>query len=582
MSDLRSITTRRLRLSPTGALLAAIVGVTYALHVVWLYRFRFGYDTDWDESGYMARGLNDAHAFLSGGPLKLLWEYEKQGVEAPLVSLLNVPINSVFGLGVFQSLMLLPVLAALLTLVTFALARQIVSPRWALVAALVVAAMPAVADYSRQFVFAVPAALFFTATVWALLRSERLHNARWVWLAGVFTGCLVLSRTMTVSFLPGIAVIGLGQLFAERAERKQRALRLLVGAGIATFVAASWFLHNWRGVVDYLRSSGYGSAAGQGQFAHSHGIASWAYWVKETGLMLNETYLPLGVVLGCCFLAALAMRLAARAGRPGWDVATLGSAGFALTVAVVEGYLSLTSSSNEGTGFAIPLLPALVILAVAVVARLEQRPLQLALGAALVAVSLANLAMKSGSGGALATVRTTHVPSVGDVTVTDGRGEIQWAVGLMGYKVGSPDSKLPALDRKWLPFSRVFVGWITRYAAAHHERAYILTPTNHQFVSQTWISLANSLWHHADTYEIWPGPADPNETVAEYRALLKSYPANLIETTSKAGPVATTLFEASRVEAAARSLGYRKVKTFRMPDGYLLRFWWKSSPLERI
>ena len=144
-----------------------------------------------------------------------------------------------------------------------------VSESWALLATLVVAAMPAISDYSREFVFAVPATLFFTGTLWALLRSDRLRRPRWVWTAAVFVGFMTLSRTMTVSFLPAIALIALGQLFASREELRRRALRLLAGAGIATFVAASWFLHNWRGVWDYLRTSGYGSAAGQYGQAHS-------------------------------------------------------------------------------------------------------------------------------------------------------------------------------------------------------------------------------------------------------------------------------------------------------------------------
>ena len=562
--------------------LAGVLAVSLALQIFWLTRFRFGYVTGWDESGYMARGINDAHALVAGGPLKLLWEYEKQGVEAPLVSLLNVPINAVFGLGVFQSLLLMPILAALLGLATFALARQVVAERWALLATLAVAAMPAVSDYSRDFVFAVPAALFFTATLWALLRSDRLRRPRWVWAAAVFVGCMTLSRTMTVSFLPAIALVALGQLFASREDRKRRALRLLAGAGITTFVAASWFLHNWRGVWDYLRTSGYGSAASQ--YGQAHSILSWKYWSKELGLILNEIYLPLGAALAACFLVALAVRLAARSQRAEAVISldVLGSGVFALTVAVVGGYLALTSSSNEGSAFALPLLPALVILAVVAVARLQARPLQVALASALALVSIGNLVMKSGSGGPLATVRSASVPSLGTVSVTDGRGLIQVFVADAGYPISSPDTRLPELERRWLPFDRELTGWLTRYAAAHGQRAYILTATDHQFVNQTWISLADSLWYHANVFALWIGPATPGETVAQYRAALDSHPANFIEITSSAGPSPSTGFDHTRVEAAATALGFRKATTFRMPDGILLSLWWKSSPPERL
>jgi len=561
--------------------LAGVLAVSLGLAVLWLTRFRFGYGTDWDESGYMARGLNDAHALVAGGPLKLLWEYEKQGVEAPLVSLMDVPINAVFGLGVFQSLLLMPILAVLLGLATFALARQLVSEWWALLATLVVAAMPVVSDYSREFVFAVPAALFFTATLWALLRSDRLRRPRWVWAASVFVGFMLLSRTMTVSFLPGIALVALGQLFAIREERKRRALRLLAGAGIATFVAASWFLHNWRGVLDYLRTTGYGKQVGV--YGERYPVLSWKFWSKELGLILNQTYLPLGAALAACLLAALALRLAGRRRRTGVSptLEMLGGPVFALSVAVVEGYVALTSSSNEGTAFALPFLPALVILAVVAVTRLHVGPLQVALASALVLVSIGNLVMKSGSGGPLATARSTSVPSLGTVSVTDGRGLMQVYAVQSGYPISSPDTPLPALQRRWLPFDRELTGWMTRYAATYGERAYVLTANSHQYTNQTWISLADALWYHRFVFALWIGPATPGETVAQYRAALGSHPANFVEITSSDGPAGRE-FDHVRVEAAATALGFRQVKTFRMPDGYLLWLWWKRVPLERL
>ncbi len=320
-------------------------------------------------------------------------------------------------------MLLLPVLAALLTVATYALARRAVTPRWALLAALTVACLPVVSDYSREFVFAIPAALFLTLSIWALLRSDHLQRPGWIWLAGLFVGCLVLSRTMTVSFLPGIAVVALGQLFASAERRRERVTRLLVGAGIATFVAASWFLHNWRSVYDYLTSSGYGSSSGA--YGQSDSVASWHYWSKELGLILNELYLPLGIALAGCFMVAAGFAVARRPVRVPDARAILGSAVFALAVTAVEGYLALTSSSNEGTAFALPFIPALVILAVIAVSRVSARPVRPVLASVLIAISVGNLLMKGGSVSTLAVVRTASVPSLGKITVTDGRGLIQ-------------------------------------------------------------------------------------------------------------------------------------------------------------
>jgi hypothetical protein len=559
--------------------LAVVVLAQFVLDVVWLRRFRFSGITGWDESGYMSRGLNDAHAFVVGGPLKLLWAYEKQAVEAPLVSLLAVPGNAIFGLGVFQSLLLIPFLAILLTVATYALARKLVGSWWAVLAALVVASMPVVTDYSREFVFPVPAAAFMTLALWAILSSDYLRRTWWVAAAGAFVGGLLLSRTMTVSFLPGIAVVTLGQLLASRDDRGERALRLLAGAGVAAVVAGSWYLHNWPSVYDYLTSSGYGSAASSAGTPSP--VTAWHYWSKELGLVLNQTYLPLAVLLALVALVSAALWLF-RTRRP---VAVrrelLGSASFALAAVVVEGYLVLTSSTNEGSAFALPFLPALVILAVAMVGAMRSARLAAAFAALLVAVSVANLAMKAGVSSPLARVRTTSVLALGPVTITDGRGLIQAYTKDPTHDIPAWDGP-PVIDRRWQPFARRFTGWLVDYAARHGQRAYILTATDHQFTNQTWVSLADSLWFHGDVFPLWPGPVSPHDTVEHYRAVLGRPLANFVETTSNAGAGTPTTFNVLRVHQALRSLDFRKVKTFRMPDGGLLWLWWKSNPLQGV
>ena len=56
-----------------GALVAGIVCVTLVLHVVWLVRFRHGYVTEWDESGYMQFSLSNFDALHDQG----LWTFAK-------------------------------------------------------------------------------------------------------------------------------------------------------------------------------------------------------------------------------------------------------------------------------------------------------------------------------------------------------------------------------------------------------------------------------------------------------------------------------------------------------------------------
>ena len=65
---------RRLAWARTaGVLVAGIVCVLVVLHVVWLVRFRRGYVTEWDESGYLQFSLSNFDALHDQG----LWTFAK-------------------------------------------------------------------------------------------------------------------------------------------------------------------------------------------------------------------------------------------------------------------------------------------------------------------------------------------------------------------------------------------------------------------------------------------------------------------------------------------------------------------------
>ena len=84
-----------------GALVAGIVVVTVVLHVVWLVRFRHGYVTEWDESGYLQFSLSDFDALHDEGPwgfVKLVGHRGTFGPLLPAVTALGYPIT---GRGVF-------------------------------------------------------------------------------------------------------------------------------------------------------------------------------------------------------------------------------------------------------------------------------------------------------------------------------------------------------------------------------------------------------------------------------------------------------------------------------------------------
>jgi hypothetical protein len=355
---------------------------------------------------------------------------------------------------------------------------------------------------------------------------------------------------------------------------------LAQAAGIGLFVAASWYLRNWQSVYDYLTASGYGSTATS--YGTTSSALSWGYWSKELRLILDQTYLPLGVILTLCFLVpatTLTRHMSSRHRLP--TLATLGGPRLALAVIVIEGYVALTSSTNEGTGFALTFLPVLVVLAVAMLEQSDASRVAAGVAVSLLVVSAGNALMKSGLDTPLATVRTTHLPSLGDISATDGRSLIQRFADA-GLR-DPPTRRLATIHRRWLPFDRVFTGWIVAYANSHGERPYVLTATDHQYTNQPWIALADALWYHADVFVLWPGPLRPGTTAAQYRELFEQHPmTNLVETTSTDGLVGPSSFNRRRVERALESLRFRRVRRFAMPDRSVMWFWWKPNSADRV
>src|SRR5215218_1874516 len=286
-----------------GAVVAGIVLVALVLHLVWLVRFRHGYVTEFDESGYMQFSLSNFDALHDQG----LWTFaetvggrETFGPLLPLVASLAYPI---VGRGVFGGLLVLPLFFAGLVGAAFALARQFVSDSWAVVAALAVAAMPAVTDYARLFHFALPATACMTAALWALVRSDGLRRSGWAAVFGVFVALTLLARTMTVAYIPAFVLAAGTQFLVQGTELRVRMRNLAVAVGAVVLVAGPWYIRNARSVYDILAGAGYGTESAQ--YGADYPLASWAYWTKELRLDLSHLGLPLAGALLLAFLAAL-------------------------------------------------------------------------------------------------------------------------------------------------------------------------------------------------------------------------------------------------------------------------------------
>lgn len=413
-----------------GLAVGLLLLVFAALGARWIGVYRRGGLLDIDEAGYQSTAVLDLRAWEAGG-IGGWWDaFLAPNIQAPLMPALTTPYYAVAGEGALVGLLVPLSFGVVCLAACYGLGRR-VSPAVGWVTAVLVAATPAVISFSRTYNFAIASAATVALALWALARSRNFHGPWWSLLVGVFAGLAILSRTLTLAMMPGLALAAVVAV-AVGPERGRRTLNVLVAAVGSAVVAGPWYWRNGEGVWDYLTAFGYGSRLAE--YGDEESVLSATSWLHSLQYAIDSLALPLTVLwaLGLVLLAVAAVRRRAggpddtRGGGPArWGRSLLmPSAAFLLW-----GLLILTSTGNKGSGFLLPLIPpaSLLVAAGLVAAGRRLRTACLVLASA---VLLVNTAAAADSSTALAERRTVVLPVVGAAEVVDGRGEIQTYVGV--------------------------------------------------------------------------------------------------------------------------------------------------------
>jgi hypothetical protein len=549
--------------SETATVIALVAGVCL-LQAIWYLRFRSGSIMDLDEAAFIARALSDTHS-LGDGPDELVRTVMGTGVVGPFVPFTTIPLLLVFGDSLGAAWAMTGVYLAILLVATYAVGRRLLPTPWAALAAFLVGTAPVVTDYSRIYHFGVPAAALMTCAVWCLMRADRLRDRRFVVAAGVLVGCMLLTRTMTAAFLPGVA-IELGAQVLATAERRERNFAVFWVA--AAVVALPWWVANARAAGSHLLGVGYGSDAVR--FGASHRVLSFDFWLKELRLIGDYLFAPLMLVVLACFACA-AVVLVTR--RPRIDVrAWAQSDAFLLAVLVVMGYLALTSTSVEGSGYPLPWLPALIILTLAGARAVPLRAVRAALAGALVLAGLFNVLVKNGVATELSRPTSARLPILSETDVKDGRDRIYQMLDESRYPVPPPPEALPAMHREWMPLNRRLVEFMKRYAEERGQIPRVLVGTGDWMLYDSRLYLASELW----TDRGLSVSSFSGSTIDGYVDQIRQAVTN---TVMIADPprVEISGLNGLAIVAAMQRLGFRPVHMERAPDNRRVTLWWHGE-----
>ncbi len=326
-----------------------------AVSVRWVILYRTGGALDIDEAGYIGYSIALERSLIGGGISGWLHAFFTPMGQAPLTMVFASWFLTLAG-TYSEWLAILVISGALffLLIMIFVLAKKEYGSEVGIFSVAIVGTTPYVVDYSRSFNFSTLTALFFLATIFCFRRTRGMSSLPWVAAVGACAGLMVLSRTMSLAFLPAFAVVFIVESFFWRTPLKRVLLSTFVGSAVFILVCGPWFYVNFSIVFGYLFSFGYGKNAAE--YGGGSQIFSYDDVMLRLRLLAGYTkavhagFLAIGV-----FAIALAALLPKREPSARFS--------FALHVSLLTLLcaLVLMSSQNMGSAFDLPLLPPLII-----------------------------------------------------------------------------------------------------------------------------------------------------------------------------------------------------------------------------
>lgn len=363
----------------TTAVLGAVVAL---VNVWWISEFRLQGGFDGDETSYLASAMRFRRILTSEGVVAFFAAVISNHRNGPLTSALSA-LTLRWSNPLVTAMVVQPLFHVVAALAVAALVRRLVGNRPALLAGLVALALPGGILAARSYQLVPAATAFLCMAVLALVASNRGQNTGWMAAYGASVGAMLISRTMTVAFLPGLFVATVIVL----KWNWRNSSRVLLAGALTLMIAAPWWVHEWNSsIVPYLFRYGYGR--GSNELGPSSPLVRA---LVRLGLIMVDIRPLLQVpAIAVCVGGAVVLLRRIRSGRELQNMLDAHRSLIAVWSVIGVSWCALLSSSNMGTWFQVPLEILAVAALVATGASLRpsiQRPLWMIV----TVVSVANL-----------------------------------------------------------------------------------------------------------------------------------------------------------------------------------------------
>jgi hypothetical protein len=288
---------------------------------------------------------------------------------------------------------------------------------------------------------------------------------------------------------------------------------------------------------------------------------------------IRDVYFPhfLVMMLGTLTLLSMTLWEAARRGVRTIAPCIMRSPILPVAIFAAEAILALTTTSNKGSGFFAPVVPALIVLTAWAFARIDWA--RTALSALVAAVAIVSVVPLIDLHTPFAPEWVLEVPLLGGVTVTDGRGTIQRDEARAGY--GAHNAVEPINDttsRAWVALSVQTVVALMREAGPQGIVAFAF---RNELYNVNTVNLQALLAAQSAFGARMIDPVVTGDTVGGYLDWLRRDAADAcaLLTSDRIGGDFAPAINRTFMEEAARKAGFVQEQTWSAPDGQNIVLW---------